>query len=218
MTFGTAPDTKWHLTQNVGAARKRRLLETSFANIVQQITKQARLHGYGRQKSKVYPDSKRVRIKLVLPPQTVDLFHNGAGGYRAQYYLGIQQGEAANRYIIDCLLEKLKWMCSDQPKRGCCWEFIEASLRDPDAKVWVHQGLWMRHKRIDDRNLVVEAWLRNGNTLNLRKKAIPIWAQLTPDGETRLDLKGGCVNDKFHSIGVQLKPFRSKELHELGYT
>jgi hypothetical protein len=47
---------------------------------------------------------------------------------------------------------------------------------------------------------------------------IPIWAQLTPDGETRLDLKGGYVNDNFHSIGVQMKPFRSRELHDLGYT
>lgn len=218
MTFGTVPDTEWQLTQNVSGARERRLLGTSFDNIVRQITRQAQLHDYGRQKIKKYPGSKRVRIKLVLPSQTVDLFHNGASGYRAQYYLGIRQGEAANRYIIDCLLEKLKGLCANQPKQGCCWRFIEASLCDPDAKVWIHQGIWSRHKRVTDRNLKVEDWIRNGNTLKLPNKTIPIWAQLTPDGETRLDLKGGCVNNKFHSIGVQLKPFRSKELHELGYT
>ena len=155
---------------------------------------------------------------MTLPSQTVDQFHNGAGGYRAQFYLGVQQGNAANRYLIDSLLGKLKGFCEAQSKPGCSWKFIESSLCDPDAKAWIHQGIWIRRKKLADRNLEVERWDRNGKTKELRKKAIPVWAQLTPNGETRLDLKGGSVDENFLSIGAQLKPFRSQELHDYGYT
>jgi hypothetical protein len=218
MKFGIVSCTEWQLAQNVGDNRKKRLLETSFDSIVQRITDQATLEDYGRQKIRDYPGSKRVRIKLVLPPQTVDLFHNGAGGYRAQYCLGIQRGKDANRYVIDRLLEKLERLCANQPKRGCCWEFIKASLCDPDAWIWIHQGHWLRRKSLTDRNLIVKAWIKNGETQQLRKRALPIWARLTPDGEARLDVKGGSVDRCFNSIGVQLKPYRSGELHDLGYT
>jgi len=218
MTFLTVSETEWKLSRGIGAARRRRLLETSFDTIVQQVTAQAQLRSYGRHQIKEYPGSKRVQFELVLPSLTVDLFHNAAGGYRAQYYIGIQQGEEANRHIIACLLEKIKRLCSEEIKRSRRWEFIEASLRDPDAKLWIHQGTWMRYRKIADRNLEVEAWMRNGNTQNLRNRLIPVWAQLTPACETRLELKGGCVDDNLRSVGAQLKPFRSMELHELGYT
>ena len=218
MKFGIVPGTEWQLGRNVGIARKRRLLNTSFHSIVERVAGQARLYDCRRERIKAYPGSKRVRVKLIVPTQTLDLFHNGAGGYRAQFYLGIRQGEAANRHIITSLLVVLERLCGVRPKRGCCWDFIEASLRDPDAKVWIHQGSWLRWSKCTDRNLAVHRWETNGKMMILRNKNFPIWAQLTPDGEARLDLKGGCVDANFYSLGVQLKPCRSRELHDLGYT
>jgi hypothetical protein len=115
-------------------------------------------------------------------------------------------------------MEKLQTFCLAQSKRGCNWEFIEASLRHPDAKVWIHQGRWLRWKKRADRNLSVDTWLANAKTMPLRDKRIPIWAQLTPNGECQLDLKGGFVDEKLESIGKPPKPHRSKELSDFGYT
>ena len=218
MTFGIAPATEWQLERNVGDARERRLRETSFDSIVEQITKQAELHDYGCEKIHNFPGSKRVWINLILPRQTVDLFHSGAGGYRAQFYLGIRQGEAANRYLIDSLCAAFKCLCAARPKQGCPWEFIEASLCHRDAKIWIHEGAWLSDNIPTDQNLVVDRWEQNADRNTLQHRFEPFWAKLTPDRETQLQLKGGCVDETFQPIDVQLKPSRSQELHDHGYT
>jgi hypothetical protein len=41
---------------------------------------------------------------------------------------------------------------------------------------------------------------------------------LTPENETRLEIKGGCVGESFVPIDIYLKPSRSQELHDHGYT
>ncbi len=218
MTFGIAPATEWQLARNVEEARKRRLLETSFDSIVQQITKKARLHDYGCEEIKDFSGLKRVWIDLSLPPQTVDLFHSGASGYRAQFYLGVQQGEAANRYLIESLLPRLKCLCVARPKQGWHWEFIEASLCHRDAKIWIHEGAWLTDIRPTDRNLTVNYWEQNADKITLQHRFEPIWAKLTPESETQLEFKGGCVDMTFKAIDAQLKPSRSQELHDHGYT
>lgn len=218
MAFGIAPATEWQLEQRVGKARKRRLLETSFDSIVQQITEQTELHDYECEEVKKFPGSKRVWFKLILEPPVVDLFHNGAGGYRAQFYLDILQGEKANRCVIDSLLATLKCLCAARPKEDCSWEFIEASLCHHDAKIWIHEGAWLSDNRPADRNLVIDRWEQNAHKITLQHRFEPSWARLTPDSETRLELKGGCVDETINSIDVQLKPSRSLELHDHGYT
>lgn len=219
MKFGIAPATKWKLGQNMGRTRKRRLLETPFESIVQHIIEQAELHDYECEPIDKCPGAKRVWVQLKLSCQTVDLFHNGAGGYRAGFYLGVQQGEAANRYLIDSFLAALKSLCSARPKRNCPWELIEASLRHHDAKIWIREGAWLTDNRATDRNLMVDRWEQNAKEKVMMKYRFEAsWARLTPDSETRLELKGGCVDETCSPVDVQLKPSRSQELHDHGFT
>jgi hypothetical protein len=217
-TFKSVAAAKWQLESNVGTGRKSCLLKTSFRSIVEQVTNKTALRDYGREKIRKFPGSKRVWIKLVLPRRVIDLFHNGAGGYRAQFYISVEQGEAANRYLINALHNRLKSLCKIHKKRGCDWEFVAASLRDPDAKVWIHQGTWLRAKKLNDRNLKVERWLQHERSQNSKIRAKAIWAQLTPNGETVLEIMGGCVDSNLKSIGKELKPKRSQELHRFGFT
>jgi transposase len=216
--FAIVSGNEWKLVGRVGKARKNQLLKTPFESILRRILKEVRLVDHGRETIKACPGSTRVWLKLQLSSKTVDLFHNGAGGYRAQFYLDMQQGAQANRRVIKALLQKLKRLCAAEPKRTCSWDFIKASICDADAKIWIHQGLWHRRNRRDDRHLMVDRWVQNGKTMKLRKKEIPSWAQLTPNAETRLWIKGGCLDAQCRSIGVRLKPCRNRELHYLGYT
>jgi hypothetical protein len=218
MRFEIAPASEWRLEQNIGTARRKRLLETPFDSIVNRISEQATLRDYGSERIKKFPGSKRVWIKLILPRKIIDLFHNGAGGYRAQYYLGVEQGETANRYLINSLFRRLKKLCRESSKRTCTWNFAEASLSDSDAKAWIHQGTWLRTRKLADRILKVDRWIDNDKTLKSPDTNISIWAQLAPDCETGLDIFGGCIDENFHSIGKKLKPRRSQQLHDQGYT
>ncbi len=93
--FGIVSDSKWQLDGNIGAARKKRLQETSFESIVRQIISEAELSFFKRENNRHHPGFKRICITLAMPCKTLDLFHNGAGGYRAQFYDNVQQGERA---------------------------------------------------------------------------------------------------------------------------
>lgn len=48
-------------------------------------------------------NAKPIEVELELPCAVVDLFHNGADGHRAQYYLSVEHGEAASRYLVQSL-------------------------------------------------------------------------------------------------------------------
>ena len=218
MAFGIVPATEWQLKRSIEKARKRRLLEKPFDSIVQQITEQAVLNDYGCEEIEKFPGSKRVRFKLILEPSIVDLFHNGAGGYRAQFYLDILRGQRANRCIIDSLLPLLKCLSAARPKEDCGWGFIEASLCHHDAKVWIHEGPWLTDNRSADQNLVIDRWEQNARKITLQHRFEPSWVRLTPKSETQLELKGGCVDETFVPVDVQLKPSRNLELHDHGYT
>jgi hypothetical protein len=186
--------------------------------IVQRLNKEARLHDYKRQKVNRLRGSARAWVELVLQSDTVDLFHNAAAGYRAQFYIATEQGEAANRYAIDSLLITLKSLCDARPKSDCCWAFVEASLRHPDAKIWIHEGAWLSSNKPEDRNLTVDRWEQNAHKITLKHRFEPSWAKLTPNREMHLELKGGCLDESLRPLDFSLKPSRSQELHDHGYT
>jgi hypothetical protein len=218
MVFDAVPATEWGLKRAVGASRRKRLLETPFDGIIQQIVSKAVLHGCRWKQMCKFPDASRVEISLLLPSQTVDLFHNGASGYRAQFYLGVQQGEAANRCFIDSLLPATERIYAARSELGSHWEFVRASLSHRDAKIWIREGAWLSDNRPSDRNLLVHRWRQNAGKITLAYRFEPSWAELTPASETCLELKGGCLDQFSQPLDVSLKLSRSRELHEHGYT
>ena len=216
--FRRVSNEEWRLGSNLNHGRRERLLTSSFETIVDGIVDHMQLCYYKRESVKAHPGSNRVTISISVPESVVDLFHNGAGGYRAQFYVGITEGERANRSVIDALLPILKPRVEADPKRGCPWVLVEASLSDVDAKVWIHQGSWLRWRATSDRNLQVQRWIESGDRMTLRNVHLPVWAQLTPASETRLKLCGGAVDAGLRTVGAHLKPYRSMELNDLGFT
>jgi hypothetical protein len=81
-----------------------------------------------------YPPYKRFAAEIRLSEQTFDLLINGRMGYRAQYYLSLEQGRRFNRDVVDALtpLMEVAWKESSNEE----WPLAHRSLTGSDAKVW----------------------------------------------------------------------------------
>ena len=196
MAFGIVPDTEWHLKDRIGIDRKKRLLNTPLEEIISRIVTTAEFCDLKPEPYKKGLDLKlkRISFRLRLPSQIVDLFHNGAGGYRAQYYLSVSDGENASRCVITEVQESLKKRRAELSDIQCSLEFIEASLCHHQAKIWIYEGRWLTDNASADRNLVVDRWEESANTKIWPYRFEASWVQLTPDSEALLDLKGGWIN------------------------
>ncbi len=219
--FACVPRDQWILGKRIVGERRQRLLQgVSFEEIVNRIAKEASLSSYKPGQSDHCPGFHRVEIKLATSPKTVDLFHNSRCGYRAQYYLGVKTGEQANRYVIRGLLPRLEELVSGDEESTCPWMWAKKSLLDREAKVWIHQGVWLRLQRKVDRNLNVQRWTEA--CLNAepgsRDRKLARWGSLAPAKETRIDIKGGYIDLSGTPLGKSLKPTRSEDIHRLGFT
>ena len=199
--------------------RERLLRPTSYERIVARLAAEATLHDHGLKRARRKGSRRffRVEITLRVDRATVDLFHNGPSGYRAQYYRGVRNGERANADAVERLLPVIRGLLARRAKRTCPWWLVERSLRDASAKVWIHQGRWWRHGRREDRHLLVRRWvtaLRSPREKHRRKAG---WAGLTPNRETRIDVKGGFLTLEGERSGT-LKDNRSRDIRDLGFT
>jgi len=147
----------------------------------------------------------------------VDLFHNSARGYRAQYYSSIKAGERANVYALRSLAARVVELSQAAPKRTCPPNFIARSIASSHAKLWIHQGLWLRHARSRDSELFVSRWLERQRSTDAKQRKKARWAALAPRTECRIDIKGAYFRLDGKSLGT-LKPGRSSDIHYLGFT
>jgi hypothetical protein len=188
-------------------------LSTTFEEIVSKIVESHKVVGCRCTPMRRLAGMQRVEVVLELPSEVVDLFHNGAAGYRAQFYQGVVMGECANRRVIDALLPSIlarPWEPSP--------EHIKASLGDPDAKVWICEiGGWMDDVDSKACGLTVERWEENVGKGKKHRFELR-HMRLTPEHVTKLDIKGGCLNESFEPAGVVVKPHRSQELCDHGFT
>jgi hypothetical protein len=215
VTFGIVAESEWRL-ENIESVRKDRLLRTPFKTILDAVTREATPSCWNIEPIRRFPSHCLAVINLLLPSQTVDLFHNGAGGYRAQYYLDIDLGEKANRCAIDSLVPRLRHLYADAQERPWPWERLETSLMHWDAKIWIHEGRWINDTPATRRNLAVERW-RSNKSPHIMKR-FEASAELTPEDQNCLGLKGGCLDGNGAQGNIPLKPCRSRDIHELGFT
>lgn len=218
MQFHVLNAETWRLSNGIEPSRKKRLLKITFENIIDRIAREAKLIRCRPEKSRRPQGLMRIFITLEVSPEAIDLFHNGAGGYRAQYYVGEVLGLSANRYAVEALRSAIPRIFKPDARKPLLQDVLDKSLFDPTAKIWIHQGIWFRQSRLSDRNLLVERWIENGWNMKLEKQKLPIWARLTPPNENRLQLKGGWLDSNLISVGDVTKPNRARDLHCLGYT
>jgi hypothetical protein len=210
----------WCLAHDINQQRLLRLLQAeTFEGIVENIGKKAALIFHGRQRCKK-PNSGnfyRVIIKLKIDEKIVDSFHNAAYGYRAQYFSSEKNGELANAYTLNRLIPMAKSLLEKREKHTCPWWWVEKSLRHPSAKIWIHQGLWLRHAKREYEKLNVWEKSWHGSLTTEDKKKLK-WGCLVPESETSLEIKGGCITLKGIPDGVSQKPNRTKDIHMFGFT
>jgi hypothetical protein len=66
-----------------------------------------------------YPSYKRFAAEIRLSVQTFDLLMNGRMGYRAQYYLSLEQGRRFNRDVVDALIPLMEIAWKESPNEEC---------------------------------------------------------------------------------------------------
>ena len=199
--------------------RRRHMLlsSPSYVEIIAAMTHKMELEALCCQRAESGELAYRVVAKLSSTPATIDLFHNSATGYRAQYLLGEAIGEAANDYALTQLLPAIALLVLKR-RPICPAAVLEQSLRHPWTKVWVHQGPWLRHARKDEWVLRVPDWQGQATSANARSGKLIRWGMLAPDTEAAFVIKGGFVfSDGRHRLGEPPKN-RAQDIHSCGFT
>lgn len=218
-SFVSIPSSIWCLNGDMANSRKARLGSgVKFEEIVERILKRAAVDSHRREKLGSDPKYFRVVVVLKVDCETVDMFHNSASGYRAQYCHSVNTGERANKYAMESFTPRVIELLSGKIKRTCPVWLIEESLSDIHAKIWIHQGLWLRRAHNTDKHLFVEKWNKEQSNADKQIKKKACWAGLTPGEEGRLDLKGAYFTLEGKPFGKRTKPNRGNDIHKYGFT
>jgi len=209
----------WALGPTVEAKRRARLLQSpAFESLVEELNHTFQIERVQYQWAPGNQLGHRCIVILRAASEVLDRFFNSASGYRAQYLAHPNTGDRANRLVIDTLHTKVVHAIAERNPGKAEREFAEASLAHAWAKVWIHQGLWLRQAKREHRVLLVPTWQSELASGDKRRRKLVRWGALAPAQESRLLLKGGYVRDGTE-LEVGKSPFsRAQELHELGFT
>jgi hypothetical protein len=219
--FALAPKEDWDIDHLVKPTRRHTLLgEIPFDRIVARICSEAKLlhiHGpeNGGEGDKI--GLHRWSITLQASAEAIDLWHNSRGGYRAQYYAAPDKGEAANSYALEQLLARAAQLVRADPYRRFRWARASVSIFHPYARVWIHQGLWCRHKRISERLLHVQRWEIDPSD-DPKTQDRKILGSLMPEGETKLEVIGQWLFTAGQPSATPPKPARADHIYKCGFT
>jgi hypothetical protein len=222
--FSLAPRDDWSIDHSVKGSRRDRLLsDTGFDEIIARICAEAKLaHVHGPEKGEEGDKigQHRWSITLQTSPQTIDLWHNSRGGYRAQYYVSQTLGETANSYALEHLTKLTANLIQADRHRRHKWARASVSVCHPHARVWIHQGSWCRRGRLAklaDRLLHVQQWrpLPHDDEDRQRKKVL---GMLIPENETGIEMIGQWLVDADRPSASPPKKGRADHIHECGFT
>jgi len=216
--FARISEGEWSLSDTLDLQRRAWLQNSPrYEQLVNNILRGLSAVDCKRERSKDKRGYNRVIVILHVNAATLDQFYSSATGYRAQYYASAALGTEANRFALDSLLPRVVRLVAGLNKRTCAASFVEQSLRDQDAKIWLHQGTWLRYERKSDRNLLVSRWLARQHDPHETTRTRAKRSMLTPANETLLELKGGFLSAAGEPLET-FKPGRAQQIHELGYT
>jgi|SRR4051812_48243125 hypothetical protein len=105
-----------------------------YEQLVEELMRQVLLVKVCREKSRDMIGYFRVVVTLRERATALDLFYNGASGYRAQYYQAAELGTLANRFALDRLLPAVTAAIAHTNKRTCPPAWVKRSLCDPEAQ------------------------------------------------------------------------------------
>jgi hypothetical protein len=159
------------------------------------------------------PGQARVSGVFRCPEDVFDEFFNGRTGYRAQYYLAPDLGEAYNREVLDRLEPIVRCVCVQAITRLVPEIADRESLRAPGAKVWFRER---RDHHLGDRLIRPARWVAYWEA---RPNEVPMGLIPAPREFPWLQVKGGWVHasNGYPPAGT-MKPDRAISLHNSGWT
>lgn len=214
--YGCASQEMWILHSAITDARRRRLLQPPpFELIVADLMANARIEKVGRQRAPDGQLAQRCTVVLKIDSEILDTFFNSASGYRAQYLLCPEQGHRANRFVLDIATPKILSVLAGRHPDPT---FVASSLSHDWAKVWIHQGLWLRRARCEHRVILIPSWQQELSSRDKNRRKLARWGALAPSTESRILLKGGYVSSTEKLCIGKSPTQRASEIQELGFT
>lgn len=158
-------------------------------------------------KSTLLSGANRASAVVLVPRHVYDAFFNSPVGYRAEYAKSLALGLAANRSLID-LFTCVVVRTFDTENIPTSQAQISASLRAEDAKAWIDESESETQADESSLRIVYEPWERND----------PLGLGLYAPVGTRIEIKGGWVDDKGTEIRNPQKVNRSLDIADKGDT
>ena len=214
----------WGFTNLVPIERQMRLLGLgAFEDVIFEIISTSEVVYY---KSEPYVNLKlqgctRASFLLSVDNHVYDAFFNSPIGYRAQYCLGPDKGELANRQLIDALKPKLLAFAASVPTGALALKLVEASLDSADAKIWIDENEPASLPSSDFQiQINYGPWVERAKRADAFQEDSIIGAirgVLAPVG-TRLEVKGGWLDERALERRDVAKSHRSEEIAINGFS
>jgi hypothetical protein len=197
--FVTLPADVWVLSDSITPDRRSLLgAPPTFVETIDALRKHAAVHSCQRVGPNRSPAGwpKRIVVELAFPEgkHWVDVFHNSASGVRAQCLHSVDLGRRALDYARDVLRTRAIELLGHRRLPRALRGFARTSLCNDSTKVWIHQGLWVRHARADVHDLRIATWV-NCVPKNQREADLLRYGSKAPDDPARIDVLGGLYDE-----------------------
>lgn len=151
-------------------------------------------------------------MRFEVSSSTFDAFFNSRCGYRAQYLVDPECGQAANGIILAALREQLE-AATERPTAPHEMESsaARASFRAVSAKIWLFEDEFDFGKPTED--LAVDTWKATA-ILGVKKAK---WGLCAPRATT-LEVKGAFLDPYGHEVVPADKIGRRFEIHTCGFS
>jgi hypothetical protein len=162
----------------------------------------------------------RASFKVHLCERDYDAFFNAPTGYRAQYAIGVENGEASNRELLKALEPTCLETANRTEQDDLTAPLVAASLRATGAKLWIQEsdldglsGVHIEYRPWLDK-LAAES---SGTMADQAARAAASAGVLAPIG-TVLEIKGGWIAPNGIECRDPAKANRSQEIHDYGFS
>jgi hypothetical protein len=212
----TVDPAEWDLSGMHDRARAERLLRDERPeDLIDRVASEA-LDGkvsidatWRWQPGKLMVDCSRAIIVIPLTIETFDDLLNGRFGYRAQYYLSVEEGQQFNRRLVTSLCTAAKQIFERAPK-GPGWEITKRSISGPYSKVSVHDD-FILFPEAPRGEFMPRRWALRAAHVDT------VWLTAPQPARPAIDLKGTWLDDNDRSYRLdELKEDRDQIYHESG--
>jgi hypothetical protein len=203
----------WRYLDHVLEARRITLASAgSFAALVNQVVDDVtNIH------VRVEPGRAKGLTDCIQPlftidlPNTGDALFNGPFGYRAQYWLGPEQGLAANATLLAALAPRLLGTLETCTDRNLSRIDVCAAMSAASAKIWIREAASFLANPIADLN--IDRWVDNAR----RGVDLAKFGLIAPE-ITKFEIKGALIDPYGHEVVPADKIRRHYQIHHYGFS